>query len=824
MPPRTASSGHSKLKQSLVLRDYLLNRLGLDLATVTRRLRDTENLSGAECAFVEGRYVESLSYLSSRHSARIAELDTLVRESCLKAKFTPRYFQYLSLIFASEHLDRLFTDRELYLEDLNAFHDAWVNKRTRDAVAPFTAEDLQRLAFWMATAAGKTHILHACLTLAGQKRFDRIILITPTEQLSRQHAESLRKHCQQPVFVYPLDGDASQISHLLPGTVLIIDINKLTDNKQGEGVSLDAGVFKESRNLVFVDEGHKGQKSEGSVWKRIQQSVAGVGHPQECYQGLLIEFSATFGQVAEAEHAFDQYAKSVVYDYAYDRFHADLYGKDFQVLNLKGNNEGQHEEVLAASLVTYWHQMNTFRNPDCVRELQQNTLQVEAPLWVLLGLSVIGGNKNEDEKEQTSDVIKVILFLKMILAEGGLAWLANRIEHFASDSGKAFLPGTAREAIIGKESRNIADQLMKSVFGYTRGSVFVLRHLKTSPGEVGLGLSMGNRVHYFGVVNVGDSSGLATALETHGIEVETDVFRDSLFAALEHGDSGINLLIGSRRFSEGWNNYRASTLTLLRLGSGEGPLIIQMFGRVVRFRGKGDMKRLATPGMLAPLQTAYVFGLRADYMEKFLVGLTANGIDTTVDKIKTSRMSDEALRPLKRIKTIEATRENFQLEAMGGSRWYDIAGNISLSLQSAVHCVEMVNGELQTDALITTESITEKFKEQIVPVLDYDRLLFKLLEFRNTQGWWNFSFDADALKDALKQGRYNLEGTPYTLRLVTRYDLERHHHIALNLLQRMVRSAYRRSEAKKTGYHISLLAPPHEALVITEIEIRKVQA
>jgi hypothetical protein len=249
-----------------------------------------------------------------------------------------------------------------------------------------------------------------------------------------------------------------------------------------------------------------------------------------------------------------------------------------------------------------------------------------------------------------------------------------------------------------------------------------------------------------------------------------------------------------------------------------------MFGRVVRFRGKGDMKRLATPGMLAPLQTAYVFGLRADYMEKFLVGLTANGIDTTVDKIKTLRMSDEALRPLKRIKTIEATRENFRLEAMAGSRWYDIAGNISFSLQSAVHRVEMVNGELQTDALTTTESITEKFKEQIVPVLDYDRLLFKLLEFRNTQGWWNFSFDADALKDALKQGRYNLEGTPHSLRLATRYDLERHHYVALNLLQRMVRSAYRRSEAKKTGYRISPLAPPHEALVITEIEIRKVQA
>jgi hypothetical protein len=73
---------------------------------------------------------------------------------------------------------------------------------------------------------------------------------------------------------------------------------------------------------------------------------------------MLIEFSATFGQVAEADHAFDRYAKSVVYDYPYDRFHTDLYGKDFDVRNLQGapGTDDAHEDALAASLVAYWHQ------------------------------------------------------------------------------------------------------------------------------------------------------------------------------------------------------------------------------------------------------------------------------------------------------------------------------------------------------------------------------------------------------------------------------------------------------------------------------------
>ena len=71
------------------------------------------------------------------------------------------------------------------------------------------------------------------------------------------------------------------------------------------------------------------------------------------------------------------------------------------------------------------------------------------------------------------------------------------------------------------------------------------------------------------MVNLGDADGLKKALEPHGMEVESDALTVSLFAALARRDSFVNLLIGSRHFSEGWNNYRASSLILLRLGSGD---------------------------------------------------------------------------------------------------------------------------------------------------------------------------------------------------------------------------------------------------------------
>ena len=396
---RAGISGHGRLKRSLVLRDFLAADLHLRRRDAERYLSDQETAEGALDALNANGYLTALCQAAPVSAGPLlGQLDGEVRAACQQAHFAPRYFQYLAVLFAAHYFNRLFADPDALLADLTRFHhQEWAGRNLPPPVAEFGPDDLQQAAFWMATAAGKTHILHACLALLAQRRFpdgrgfDQVILITPSEALSRQHAEALRHALRCPAFVYPDDGDSARLAALSAETVILIDINKLTESKQGDGVSLDTTVFADQRNLVFVDEGHKGQKSEASVWKRIQRNIAGVGHAQSYYRGLLIEFSATFGQVAEAEHAFDRYAKSVLYDYAYDRFHADLYGKDFDVRNLQGaSGWDQHGDVLATALVAYGHQLRAFRDPALATELQTRGLTVDPPLWVLLGLSVVG--------------------------------------------------------------------------------------------------------------------------------------------------------------------------------------------------------------------------------------------------------------------------------------------------------------------------------------------------------------------------------------------------------------------------------------------------
>jgi len=77
-------------------------------------------------------------------------------------------------------------------------------------------------------------------------------------------------------------------STVIPGQVLVIEITKLKEEKRGGGVTLPVDAF-EGRNLVFVDEGHKGKGSEERVWARLRDALGS--------NGFTFEYSATFGQI-----------------------------------------------------------------------------------------------------------------------------------------------------------------------------------------------------------------------------------------------------------------------------------------------------------------------------------------------------------------------------------------------------------------------------------------------------------------------------------------------------------------------------------------------
>lgn len=173
-----------------------------------------------------------------------------------------KYFQYLAVLFTEIVLDNLKNRKAEFVYDLNGFLHTYRQEQDIDLINEFTEEDLNKIAFWMATGSGKTLIMHINYhQFFHYKLFspDNIILITPNEGLSKQHFEELQKS-GIPCRLYE-GGLSSHGTFRDEREVLVIEMTKFVEEKKGGGVTLPVGVF-EGRNLVFVDEGHKGKRSE----------------------------------------------------------------------------------------------------------------------------------------------------------------------------------------------------------------------------------------------------------------------------------------------------------------------------------------------------------------------------------------------------------------------------------------------------------------------------------------------------------------------------------------------------------------------------------
>jgi len=257
--------------------------------------------------------------------------------------------------------------------------------------------------------------------------------------------------------------------------------------------------------------------------------------------------------------------------------------------------------------------------------------QVDKPLWIFVGHTVTGGQiSNTDDKESVSDVVEVLLFLKAFLAAGdeSVAIIQSLLEEgFRDQNERDLLAHRLPHIDVSGDKPSLARELhqsiLRDVFNAPNGGKLAVQMMRGATGE--LALKVGEQSP-FGVVNVGDPLAVADACERKGVvRLEDDSNRASLFQGINRDDSPINLLVGSRKFTEGWNSWRVSSIGLMRMGKSEGTQIIQLFGRGVRLRGyQMSLRRSSVlaskpspPKNLRQVETLQVFGVKATYMNTF---------------------------------------------------------------------------------------------------------------------------------------------------------------------------------------------------------------
>ena len=544
----------------------------------------------------------------------------------------PLYFQYISLLFTEYYLDRITSDwrdkTNSLLEELENFRLRYNMrfKTNSDRIPEFAEGDLRKLSFWMATGSGKTLIMHCNIDQFQYytssknltRHFNKLLLITPNEGLTKQH---LQEFVLSGISAIQYSKSLNQISGM---SIEILEITKLEEKS---GVTTVAVSEFGKNNLVMVDEGHRG--SGGEKWFNKRQYL--------CEQGFSFEYSATFGQAVNAlsgaknKEMSDLYAKSVLMDYSYKYFYSDGFGKDFYITVLEEIESKYHTDniqhlYLTNCLLKFYQQCKLLKE----KKTEFADYLIEEPLMIFVGGTVTG----KREAERDTDVISALKFFSRfvqnqsesmnnikLLIEGRDEILENGVVNVNS-----FTYLDSEFPILEEKSPAlIFDDILNIVFNAPGGGLLHAVYLKGGSNEVGL--KIGDSSEYFGVINVGTPKSLWNMLnkpeQTSIICTEQNI-AFSLFENINHYNSKIRLLVGAKKFSEGWNSWRVSSMGLINVGKKEGSQIIQLFGRGVRLKGLDFSLKRATgragseaPQYLEELETLNVFGIRANYMNDF---------------------------------------------------------------------------------------------------------------------------------------------------------------------------------------------------------------
>ena len=680
-----------------------------------------------------------------------------------------RYFQYLALLYTEIYLDRLTENPIVFIDELNHFLNNLRHEEPELNDFPdFALDKVRRLAFFMATGSGKTLIMHVNIwqvlyylehgrhseaLLPGSayaRRFDNILLITPNEGLSTQHLTDLQESgFDASLFIEDRHGYDS----IFGPKVKIIEIHKLVEESSRDGVSI---VLEEigQNNLIIVDEGHKGTGSEAQAWKRRQKYLS--------EGGFLLEYSATFAQSIAAagkksqRQLLQEYGQAILFDYSYAHFYGDGFGKDFTVLNLQDSRPEQAHELLVGGLLAFYHQLYLYRQ----NQAAYRPYNIEKPLWVLLGSSV--NAIYTQDKKRHSDVAEVVAFLRRFLEERD--WAVTVIERILkgnsgfqdTESGQdLFVPHIKH--LRGTNAEELYERILADVF-HGRGGLEIWE-LKQADGELGLRLSTSDEnAPYFGVINIGDVPNFKKYLAEHlGIEVKEDNFRHSQFNLVDVPNSPIYLLIGAKKFIEGWSSWRVSSMGLLNVGKGAGSQIVQLFGRGVRLKGKGmSLKRSkALQGDVPPegihyLETLTIFGWNANYIQTFRTIIDNEGLgkEVTLPIQKMAPWPDRKLPVPQKKAGFDTSHLTWVLDSGGNEVVLDLTPRLTaLATTTTKEQTRVVQTTGQVHGTISVDFSVPQFAS----VLDYEALYLEALEHKKMRGYTNLYITPKAVEQVVKQ-------------------------------------------------------------------------
>lgn len=603
-------------------------------------------------------------------------------ESC-KELFTHTDFDSLELArfnatihlqeYQRESIKRALCAIKLYQSDsaglCEAYREALGQNNIKLDSKSLKLQELCNMAsFWMATGSGKSivmiKLIHLMQSLmkSGEIESKPIMLLVPNDKILEQfraHIASFNAYHTQGLICKELkeyeSGGAQNA-----GEVVFLGRSDLLD--MGENVGKDSSAkridyanFKQEMGwYILLDEAHKGD-SKDSVRKGYVRELA-WGKQGAYPLGFILNFSATFDNDAEL--------LTCAFNYNLECFNVDGYGKNIVVMedNLKafkdrhktsahksGKLESSSIESSKDSIYAPNYEENVKSHNEKLERILESFILFSAMREELEWLRGKFNNLTYHnpliiavaDKVNTKDAGIKLYFeaiLQILKDSKDIGELAKNLSKKLESSKLYFKEQSISEGFLERVAKVDSKTLREQIFYATEASSLECCKIKGNNKE--LAFKSKNATKPFLLLNIGNIKEWEKShLDELHIESGEDI-AGGYFEGLNAQDSPIQIMMGSKVFSEGWDSNRVNFINFINIGSKNAKkYVLQTIGRGVRIEPFKDIrKRLKESGEL-------------DFSQKEWLGSGSLGIESVFIMATENEAIQGILEGIERFKT-----------------------------------------------------------------------------------------------------------------------------------------------------------------------------
>ena len=273
---------------------------------------------------------------------------------------------------------------------------------------------------------------------------------------------------------------------------------------------------------------------------------------------------------------------------------------------------------------------------------------------------------------------------------------------------------------------------------------------------------------------------------------------------------------------------------LLNIGKGQGPQIIQLFGRGVRLKGKDmSLKRSEASGEIRYLETLNIFSINADYLKKILDAIRKEDVEFETIEIPIKLQHEEKWKEL----TILDQDESKKFEEEVLKLEYDDKILFTIDLMPRVSIYESKERKeeggdvvgIKTDELKPQTEPTI-FPQDKIELLNWDKFFQEIYEWKLSKRYWNLIINKDVVKNLLTSTNFKLRVPTDIFAMKDKKDIEKLEEIALLIIKKYIEKFYEKAAKKFQTDHLRYVTAenkkeqlllPFESKQKYEIQINK---